>query len=60
LPAAAHAGLHFIENQENAMAIAQLAQAGQKPIGWHDVAALALNRFDQDRGDFAGWHIANE
>ena len=42
------------------MPIAQLAQARQKSIGRHDVATLALNRLDQDRGDFAGRHVADE
>src|SRR5947208_15419098 len=60
LAAATYARLHFIENQQNAVPIAQLAQARQKSIGRYYVATLALNRLDQDGGDFAGRHVADE
>src|SRR5439155_3231256 len=43
-----------------AVAIAQLAQARQKSIGRYYIATLALNRLDQDRGDFASRHVADE
>src|SRR6185295_3518181 len=59
-PGAPYARLHFIENQQNAVAIAELAQARQKSIGRYQVATFALNRLDQDRGDFAGRHVADE
>src|SRR2546421_5054795 len=60
LAAATYARLHFVENQQNAVAIAQLAQARQKSVGRYYVATLALNRLDQDRGDFAGRNVADE
>ena len=34
-------------------AAAPLAQRRQEPVGRHDEAALALDRFDQDRGDLS-------
>ena len=60
MPDATDSRLHFIKDQQNAVPIAQLAQTRQKSIGRHQIAALALNRFDQDRGDFACRHIADE
>src|SRR6267378_4644327 len=59
LAAATYACLHFIENQQNAVPIAQLAQARQKSIGRYYVATLALNRLDQDGGDFAGFFFSS-
>ena len=36
------------------------AQAGEKPVGRHQVTTLALDRFDQDRRDLAGGHVARK
>ena len=54
LPGAAHAGLHFVGDQQDAVLRRQLAQPLQELIGRDDVAALALNRLDDDGGDFVG------
>jgi hypothetical protein len=59
-PAAADAGLHFVEDQQDAVLVAQRAQARQEAIGRHHVAALALDRFHQDRGDIRCRHAAFE
>ncbi len=47
---ASHAGLHFVYDQQNAVAVAQLAQQREKAGRRHDVAAFALDRLDQDGG----------
>src|SRR5262245_22294612 len=50
MTSATHAGLHFIEHQQQTMLIAQGAQALQELI-WHDAhPALAHDRLDQDGG----------
>ena len=49
-PGAADASLHLVEDQQNAMPVADLAQTAQEG-GWdHPHAALALDRLDHDRG----------
>ena len=48
-PGAAHAGLHLVENQEQLVPVADVAQAAQKGRRDHSHAALALDRLDQDR-----------
>ena len=47
---AAHAGLHLVEHEQTAVAVGQLAQAGQEALGRGVDPALALYRLDQDRG----------
>src|SRR6185369_5125063 len=44
LAAAADARLHFVEDQQDAVTIAQRAQALQESIRRHQVATLALDR----------------
>src|SRR4026208_2518089 len=60
LAAATYASLHFVENQQKPGPTARWAQPRQKSIGRYYVAPLALNRLDQDGGDFAGRHVADE
>ena len=54
LPGAPHARLHFVDDEQDAVLRRQLAQPLQELIGRDDVAAFALNRLDDDRGDFVG------
>ena len=51
---AAHAGLHLVEDEENALGVADLAQADQTLLGNGPDAALALDWLDQDRGGALG------
>jgi hypothetical protein len=45
---AAHAGLHLVEDQQQAIVVAQLTQRFEKGVRRRAYAALALQRFDQD------------
>jgi hypothetical protein len=49
---AAHAGLHFVVNEQRAVFAAKLLRLEQIAGGGH-VDALALDRFDDERGDVA-------
>ena len=60
LAGATDARLHFVEDQQDAVLVAELAQAGEKAVGRHEIAAFALDRLDQDRRDFGGRHVALE
>ena len=60
LAGTAHARLHFVEDQQDAVLVTQCAQAGKETIGCYQVAAFALDRFNQNRRHFRGWHIALE
>ncbi len=50
---AADAGLHLVDDEQDAVLVAQPAQVGEPAGGRHDVAALALDRLDEDGGDVA-------
>ena len=47
-PGAAHAALHLVEHQQQAMLVAKLAQRPQVRLRQHPDAALALHRLQQD------------
>ena len=53
VPRAAAAGLHFVEDQQQAVVVGQLAQALQEAIGRDADAPFALHRLDHDRGRFS-------
>jgi hypothetical protein len=57
---AADAALHLVEDQEDSVLVADRAQPGKETRGRHQVAAFALERLDQDRGDFLRWQVALE
>ena len=52
LAGAAHAGLHFVGDQQDAVLVAQLAQLAMELRRRHEVAAFALDRLDEDRRHF--------
>ena len=49
-----HARLDFVHHQQHPVPRGQLAQPVQERRRRHDVAALALDRLDDDRGDLVG------
>ena len=51
---ATHARLHFVSDEDNAVGLRQCAQPLEKLVRGDEVAALALNRFDDDGGDLVG------
>ena len=59
-PGPAHARLHFVDDEQHAVGAGQLAQPLQELVGRDDVAAFALNRLDEDRGDFVRRHQMEE
>ena len=60
LPGAPGAGLDLVGDEQDPVAVAQLAQARQEVVLGDDVAALALDRLDDDRGELVGRHQALE
>ena len=60
---AADAGLHLVEHEQDAVLVAQPPQVGEPAGGRDDVAALALDRLDEDRrhvarvGELAEQHL---
>ncbi len=50
----AGARLDLVGDEQDPVAIADRAQARQEAVLGHDVAALALDRLDDDRGDLVG------
>ena len=53
-PAEFRAGFHFVENQQRAVFVADLAQAFQEAGLRHAEADVHQNRFENDRGNLAG------
>src|SRR5262249_11301136 len=51
---ASHAGLDFISDQQNAVLAAEFLEPAQKFRWSDDIAAFALNRLNENRGDFLG------
>ncbi len=60
LPSAAHSGLHFVDDQQDAVLGRQRPKPLHEFVGRNDVSALALNRFDDDRRHFVGRHEMRE
>ncbi len=54
LPRPPHAGLHFVDDEQDAVLGRQLPQPLQERRRRHEVSALALDRLDDDRRDFVG------
>ena len=57
---AAEAGLHLVDDQQDAMAVAERAQAFEQFGGGGDEAAFALHRFQHDGGDARGLDVGAE
>src|SRR5262249_5590194 len=51
---APHPGLHFVEDEQDAVLVADAAQPQEELWPGDDVAALALDGLDEDRGDLLG------
>ena len=51
LPGPPHPGLHLVGHEQDPVPVAELAQVAEPPLGRQDVAALAQDRLDDDRGD---------
>ena len=50
-PVRPDAALHFVGDEQDAVRVAERAQLGEPTGGRDDVAAFALDRFDEDRRD---------
>ena len=48
LPRAPHSGLHFVNNEKNAVLAAKALEVLQKIDRRRQITALALNRFDEN------------
>ena len=57
---AAHAGLHFVRDEQYSVFAADALQALQEFRRRRQIAAFALNRLDEDSGDFFGIDAAAE
>ena len=51
---AAHAGLHFVVNQQNAVFVSKPPEFFMKLCWRNEIAAFSLNGLDDDGGDFFG------
>src|SRR5271163_4404262 len=60
LTGASHAGLDFIGDKQDAVLAADALQALQEFGGRGQIAALTLNRLDENSGDFFGIHATAE
>ncbi len=60
LPRPPHAGLHFVDDEQDAVLRGQLPQALQESRGGHEVPALALDGLDDDRRHLVGRHEMGE
>ena len=50
----AKSALHLVEHQQHPVLVANLAQTGQEIVRGYDVAALTLDRLDEDRRQLIG------
>ncbi len=60
VPGAADTGLDLVEDQDDAPLVADAAQRRQVSVRWHDVAAGAGHRFDDDAGDTPRGRVIDE
>ena len=54
---AREAGLHLVGDEHHVVLAAPVQQCRQEAVGRDDEAALALDRFDDDRGQVVGAHL---
>ena len=54
LAGSADSGLDLVEDEEDAVLVAELAEAGEEAGRGDDVAAFALDGLDEDGGEFIG------
>src|SRR5262245_19863213 len=52
LARAAHAGLHFVENEQHAEFLGNAAKLIEEFLRWNDVAAFALDWLENNRREF--------
>ena len=57
---AAEAGLHLVDDEHDAVLVADPADAGQELRRADDEAALSLNRLDDDRRHLLGGDMGDE
>ena len=60
LAGAPDSALHFVEDEQDSMLVAERAQSLQEAIGRHDVAAFALDRLDEHRSHFVRGNVVPE
>ena len=60
LASPADAALHFVEDQQDAVAVAEIPQALKKAVGRYQITALALKRLDENAGHLARRHVGLE
>ncbi len=53
------AGLHFVDGEQDPVAVGQLAQCGQEAVGRHDIATLAEHGLDHERGHVIRRHASS-
>ena len=53
----AEAGDHFVEDEQRAVRVAQLAQSAQEAVCWWHDAHVAGDRLDDERGDRAAMRL---
>ena len=60
MPGAAEAGLHLVDDEDDAVLVADPAQPAHELARRDDEAALALHRLDHDRRDVLGGDLRDE
>jgi hypothetical protein len=59
-PGATEASLHFVDDEDDAVLVAEAPHALQELRRRHDEPALALHGFDHDRGDGLGCDVGDQ